>query len=84
MFIKWRKTFQWKASRSWYRFKLWWGWWYCECCEKMHSPVTAKYDFQDSEEYECCRGIDDIQVLKAFEDDPEYFKKLTLDLHRVG
>jgi hypothetical protein len=50
----------------------------------MHSPFTEKYDFNESEEYECYKGVYDIPILKVFEDDPEYFRKLTLDLHRVG
>jgi len=84
MFKKWRKNFQWKASRKWYRFKPWWGWWYCERCEKMHSPFASKYDFHEDEQFECYKGVYAIPVLKVFEDDPEYFRKIKLDLHRVG
>jgi len=84
MFKKWRRKLQWNASCKWYRFKLWWGWWYCEKCEKMHSPFTDRYDFNEDEQFECGRGVYDIPVNKAYEGDPEYFYGLAKNLHRVG
>lgn len=46
----------WRVSRWWYRVKLWFGWWHCEQCEKMHSPFTARYEFDENQEYVCHRG----------------------------
>jgi hypothetical protein len=81
---RWYRKMQWRLSLLWYRVKLWLGWWYCEHCEKMHSPFTAKYDFNNSEEYECCKGVYDLPVLKAYENDSEYFYELTKKLYKVG
>lgn len=84
---RWRKKLQWKMSRRWYSIKLWFGWWYCDNCEKMHSPFTGKYDFTDSDIplfYECKKGVFDVPVPKAYESDPDYFYELAKDLHRVG
>lgn len=78
------KKAQWNISIWWYTVKRFFGWWFCWHCEKMHSPFTAKYEFNDSGEQECHKGVYDLQVPKSYESDPEYFYMLAKDLHRVG
>lgn len=80
---KWLKIWSWRISRWWYRVKLWFGWWYCEHCEKMHSPVTTKYEFNEGVQ-ECQEGVYDVPVPRLFESVPEYFYEITKDLHKVG
>lgn len=81
---KWYRRWLWKISRWWYRTKLWFGWWYCERCEKMHSPLQEKYEFDESGVVECHLGVYDLPVPKSYESDPEYFYDLAKDMHRVG
>ncbi len=84
MLKKWYRKMQWKVSRWWYSVKLCFGWWYCDHCEKMHSPFSTKYEFEEDQQCECHKGAYDLPVPKAYEGDPEYFYNLAKDLHRVG
>ncbi len=79
---KWFKRWQWKISRWWYRVKLWFGWWYCEHCEKMHSPLTARYEFLEDVQ-ECEKGVYDLPVPRLFTYEPEYFREIAKDQYRV-
>lgn len=80
---KWFRKFQWRASRWWYKFRCYCGWWYCEECEKMHNPFVDMFDFNNSEFFTCWKAVYKVPIPKCFEANPDFFRKVTLNIKKV-